>query len=256
MSRFTRRTGLAFLAVAVLGVAAWLADLLGFSNGPPRNLILISVDTLRADHLGAYGYPEPTSPRLDDLARRGTLFRHAFAPGGWTVPSHMSAFTGLDPAAHRLVAFPDAGRLGGEYVTLAETLRAAGFRTAAFTGGGFMSPQHGFEDGFERFTSRGRHFETKLGDVRDWIERAVAEGRRRSGEGLPLLRLPPRLRRPPALPSARRLRPEVGGARAAGLVRARAAAPRGRALPAARGPRRALEAPRRRPGAHPAPAVR
>jgi len=181
MSSTRRRFLLALSGVAVVLLAIWLVEISGFTARAPRNLILVSIDTLRADHLGSYGYDAPTSPKLDRFAERGTVFRNAFSAAGWTVPSHMTAFTGLDPIAHRLVAFPDPGRLGAGYVTLAETLRARGFRTAAFTGGGFMSPQHGFEDGFERFQARGRHFDTKLGDVRDWIEK-VESGPTKDGE--------------------------------------------------------------------------
>lgn len=174
MSRWRPLHFVSLAAVASVLLALWLVEISGFSGRAPRNLILISIDTLRADHLGSYGYPLPTSPRLDRFAERGAVFRNAFSPAGWTVPSHMSAFTGLEPAAHRLFAFPDPGRLGDGYVTLAETLRDKGFETAAFTGGGFMSPHHGFEDGFERFTARGRHFDTKLADVRQWIESVEA----------------------------------------------------------------------------------
>ncbi len=177
MIAVSRPVRIAALVVAALFLAAWLVDLAGLPGGIPRHLVVVSIDTLRGGHLSISGYGVPTSPRLDAIAARGTTFLRAYSPSGWTVPAHMSLFTGLLPPAHGLVDFPDAGRLGPNYVTLAETLRASGFRTAAFTGGGFLSPQHGFEDGFERFVSRGRHFETKTGDVKDWISSLGEEDR-------------------------------------------------------------------------------
>ena len=120
----------------------------------PKNLIMISIDTLRAGHLGSYGYSRPTSPRLDELAGRGTVFRNAISSSSWTVPAHMTLFTGLEPPAHGLVDFPVAGRLSTDQKTLARVLREAGLRTAAFTGGGFISERFGFADGFEVFTCR------------------------------------------------------------------------------------------------------
>lgn len=134
-----------------------------------RNLLVISLDTLRADHLGAYGYSRDTSPQLDRLAKRGTVFRNAISASAWTVPAHMTAFTGLEPPAHQLVDFPDTGRLGRGYPTLAGILRDAGFRTGAFTGGGFVSRGPGFDRGFERFVSRGRRFGPGLNVAARWL---------------------------------------------------------------------------------------
>ncbi len=66
----------------------------------PPNLILISIDTLRADHLGTYGYERDTSPHLDAFARRGVVFENALAPSSWTLPSHATMMTGLAPIRH------------------------------------------------------------------------------------------------------------------------------------------------------------
>jgi arylsulfatase A-like enzyme len=81
----------------------------------------------------------------------------------------MSLFTGVEPISHGLVDYPNAGRLGGGYVTMAAFFRAHGFRTAAFTGGGFVSPRHGFDEGFETFESRGRRFEDNMPAVEAWV---------------------------------------------------------------------------------------
>jgi arylsulfatase A-like enzyme len=126
----------------------------GSSDRP--NLILVSIDTLRADHLGAYGYDRETSPHIDALADDGVLFERAYAQSPKTAPSHMTLFTGLYPEAHRVRnrMSGDArwlGRLSDDLPTLAEMLAAAGYRTVARTGGGNMHGAIGFARGFDSF---------------------------------------------------------------------------------------------------------
>lgn len=116
---------------------------------PRGHFILISLDTLRADHLGAYGYGRPTSPFLDSLARRGTLFENAVAQLPGTLPSHMSIFTGLYPQEHGV--YPE-GALSPLIRTLPEVLRAEGFRTAGHTEGGYVAGRYGFARGFEEWS--------------------------------------------------------------------------------------------------------
>lgn len=106
----------------------------------PASLILVSIDTLRADHLGAYGYPRPTSPHLDRLAGRGVRFADVLTQSTSTKMSHKSIFASVLPSRHR-------GSLEG-FETLAETLAAAGFDTAAFVDGGYMRNRFGNGDGF------------------------------------------------------------------------------------------------------------
>jgi len=115
----------------------------------PRHLVLISVDTLGAKHVGAYGYARDTSRAIDALAARGVLFENAYTQQVWTLTAHLSLMTGLHPQAHgaseQRAAWPAAP-------TLAATLKGAGFETAAFTGvGGYMSPRFGLGRGFERY---------------------------------------------------------------------------------------------------------
>lgn len=121
---------------------------------PTRGYILISIDTLRADHLGCYGYGGPTSPFLDSLAKRATLFEEAYAPYPSTLVSHMSMLTGLHPREHGV--FPPNSVLSPEVELLAEVFRRHGFRTAGFTEGGYMSGRFGFRRGFEVFVARDR----------------------------------------------------------------------------------------------------
>ena len=103
-------------------------------EAPPSapHIVLIVVDTLRADHLGAYGYDRPTSPHIDKLAEGGVVFTRATAPSSWTKPSMASLFTSLRPSQHGAVSF--ARQLDSGAPTLAELLRAAGYRTVGVTG--------------------------------------------------------------------------------------------------------------------------
>lgn len=136
----------------VLGIPAWAnVELVTLGATQPANVIVISIDTLRADHLSLYGYQRPTTPRIDAWAeRRGAVFLNAVAPSPWTLPSHVSMMTGLD--AHRHGVNFDVGA-PSELVMLAEVLRAAGYATLAVTGGGFVHPQYGFDQGFDSYRS-------------------------------------------------------------------------------------------------------
>ena len=145
----------------------------------PFNLVLISIDTLRADHLSAYGYARPTSPRIDALAADGTLFEQAYSHSPKTVPSHMTLVTSLPPEVHRVLN--RAGReidskLSTEIPTLPEILEAGGYRSAAFTAGGNMNGGIGFARGFERFehlpVDAAPTFEAGIETVRDWAAEA------------------------------------------------------------------------------------
>ena len=93
------------------------------------NIVLISLDTVRADHLSVYGYARPTTPVLERLARRGTLFENATAPSSWTLPSHATVFTGLLPHQHGAMwLYP----LDPSVRTMAEVLASLGYETAGF----------------------------------------------------------------------------------------------------------------------------
>lgn len=117
---------------------------------PARGVVLLSVDTLRADHLGTYGYERDTSPNLDRLAARGVVFDLAFAHAPSTLISHMSLFTSLLPPEHG-VKPPQWNVLSPDIPTLPEAFRDAGYRTAGFTEGGYMEGDHGFARGFDQW---------------------------------------------------------------------------------------------------------
>jgi arylsulfatase A-like enzyme len=137
------------LAAAALAAAGGCAR-----REAPRAVVLVDVDTLRADQLGVYGNPRPTSPNFDAFARAGTRFDRAFAQAPYTLPSQVSILTSLYPQTHGVVLQKD--RMGPQAYTLAEAFRDAGWRTAGFVDGGYVSAPFGFDQGFETFVD-GRH---------------------------------------------------------------------------------------------------
>lgn len=122
--------------------------LLPAPEGPRRGVVLVSVDTLRADHLGCYGYDRPTSPFIDTLAARGVRFTEARTHASWTLPSHVSMLTGRSPLDHGVDNFGDS--LGPEMETVASRLRGHGVQTLASTTHVFVSPAFGVDRGFDR----------------------------------------------------------------------------------------------------------
>lgn len=113
------------------------------------SVVLLSIDTLRPDHLGLYGYSRDTSPELDAWARdHAVTFDDAWANAAWTLPSHASMLTGLTALQHGVNShYPAPAAI----VTLAERLRSAGYYTAAWTGGSWLSPKFGLFQGFDEF---------------------------------------------------------------------------------------------------------
>ena len=135
------------------------------TTGTSPNVVLISLDTVRADHLSVYGYGRPTAPHLEALARESRLFRNCYSTAGWTLPSHASMFTGLFPRTH-------GARLAGEYLhqtdprgkpmvayplatdheTLAEILHAHGYATGAIIANfSYLFRDFGLARGFEYY---------------------------------------------------------------------------------------------------------
>jgi arylsulfatase A-like enzyme len=113
------------------------------------NVVLVSIDTLRADRMSIYGAERPTTPRLAEwAARRAVVFDDAVAQATWTLPSHASMFTSLEAFRHGAV---HTEALSPEVPVLAELLRAAGYRTEAVTGAGFLDPRYGLHRGFDRY---------------------------------------------------------------------------------------------------------
>ncbi len=137
-----------------------------------QRVILISIDTLRADRLGCYGYAKATSRSIDRFAQEAILFRDAVSHAPSTLPSHASIFTSMLPsrhgASHRYErALPD------EAVTLAEVFRKAGFATGSFNGGGQVAAEYGLAQGFSVYESEARasdRFETTARKALEWID--------------------------------------------------------------------------------------
>jgi len=144
-------------------------------HGNGLNVLLVSVDTLRPDHLGCYGYARDTSPNLDALCRESVVFRQTIAQAPSTLPSHASILTSLLPAQHGAF-FADRHALDSSILTLTEVLQAKGYRTAAFTGGGQMEAVWGLNQGFETYESiKNDHFEQIVDKARTWLGRIREE---------------------------------------------------------------------------------
>ena len=140
---------------------------------PRTSLVLVSIDTLRADHLGCYGYGRPTSPSIDRMASSGIVFRNATAAASWTLPSHASMLTGLDPSRHGAVEFGFTTPIPPGVTTVAERHWEAGYDTGAFTDGFFVSAALGFDQGFDRFrgpTQLEAAARENLGLALDWMK--------------------------------------------------------------------------------------
>ncbi|HEU4401871.1 MAG TPA: sulfatase [Candidatus Polarisedimenticolia bacterium] len=118
-----------------------------------QDIVLIVVDTLRADHLGIYGYPRSTSPHLDALGRGGVVFERAWGAAPWTLPSIMSIMTSRYPSSHRVEN--DGLRLPEGIPTLAETLHAEGYATGGFVSHVYVTAPFGFARGFDTFEDFG-----------------------------------------------------------------------------------------------------
>jgi arylsulfatase A-like enzyme len=149
------------------------------------NVILISLDTLRADHLGCYGYHRATSPNIDKFAESAILFEYAIAPSPWTLPSHASLFTGLHPSVHQAGMYvrDDTNRPYWDYpllqeeATFPELARQHGYLTAAYTEGGYVQAILGFSQGFDLYSDGTRvptasgFVEETFGNALEWLKK-------------------------------------------------------------------------------------
>jgi arylsulfatase A-like enzyme len=163
---------LAFLGLSALGLSALGLSALGLSalacapSAPPRGVVVVVVDTLRADHLGAYGYPRPTSPRIDAFAADAVRFADATSPAPWTLPSLATLMTSLYPSVHGAHSPSDLkdmtwyfqprefrafAALHDSRITLAEILRDAGFSTWGAVQGSYPTGAFGMSQGFETY---------------------------------------------------------------------------------------------------------
>jgi arylsulfatase len=161
---------------------------------PPPDVVVITLDTTRADHLGAYGYTRAISPSLDAFARDAVVFRNAWSTSSWTLPAHASIFTGKHPTSHGAHHNLEAGdatladviegawfkdlkvnRLPEHEVTLAELLRERGYATAAIVGGPWLAPPFGLLQGYELQdadvkSTAGRSAQELTDRARSWLQ--------------------------------------------------------------------------------------
>jgi arylsulfatase A-like enzyme len=148
--RFSRRRGLQAAAAAVAALGLLAGGGCGREPLHPRHVFLITVDTLRADHLSAYGYPRPTSPNLDRLAADSTFFARAITQWPKTGPAFAALFTGQYPLTTGLTHHA-ALHLPEGYLTLAEMFQEQGFTTLAVVSNGVLSTELGWNAGFDEF---------------------------------------------------------------------------------------------------------
>jgi len=148
------------ISIGLKLITGWVpmpASISSSIEAPPRiatQVILISVDTLRADHLGVYGYRHDTTPHLDNFAQQATVFETAISSSSWTLPAMMSVMTSTEPVIHRVE--DDGHFLTANLTTVAEQFQSAGFRTGAFVSHYYVSSNFGFNKGFSNFEEFGQ----------------------------------------------------------------------------------------------------
>jgi arylsulfatase A-like enzyme len=167
----------------------------GEGAAPSVNVILIVLDTVRADHLSCYGYPRRTTPELEWFARRATRYLRAQAPAPWTLPSHASLFTGLYPFEHHAHSvdvarptremrsdglFTNVRPLAPEARTLAEVLRDRGYLTGAQVANVvFMTRKFGVAQGFEQYSALSGRAPLITRGAMHWLNRRARDPERR-----------------------------------------------------------------------------
>jgi arylsulfatase A-like enzyme len=143
------RTFIILLLVLIAAGVTW-SIFSAKSSGKIRNVVLISIDTCRADHLSCYGYSRRTTPNIDAVAQEGILFKHAVSPVPLTLPAHSSILTGTIPLEHK-VRDNNNYQLSDSNITLAEVLRENGFCTGASVAAFVMDSQFGLDQGFDTY---------------------------------------------------------------------------------------------------------
>ena len=175
-------------------MACWANPMLVRERPSAPNVVLLSIDTLRADHLGCYGYERDTSPNIDKLLERGVIFENAISGAPWTLPSYGTLFTGRYPSSHRAGVRPVLNELWGSdkcgeplemslaprarqtrtlakrYVTLAEALRDQGYRTAGLVNNPFLHPSRDIDQGFERYAWYQHTADDGVDEALTWID--------------------------------------------------------------------------------------
>ena len=135
-------------------------------KGPPKHVLLIVIDTLRADHLSCYGYWRDTSPNIDSLAEKGVRFTRAISQSSWTAPSMVTLMTGRRVSGPRL-------QLPGDTPVLAELFKDAGYATGAWVANQLLNHKSGFDRGFDKFVDEKEWHSVKpagkMDDIVTWL---------------------------------------------------------------------------------------
>jgi arylsulfatase A-like enzyme len=152
------------------------------------NVILISIDTLRADHLSCYGYFRKTSPNIDSFVSDAVLFKNAISQSPQTTPAHMSIFTSLTPAVHNVEGFHEHThehtnvtfkRLDEQIETLPVVMKKNGYLTIGLHGGGSVVGELGFDKGFDRYRDEWNN-ESSLTEKIDGVRKAIKESKEKN----------------------------------------------------------------------------
>ena len=138
------------------------------------DVLVYVVDTMRADHLGLYGYPRDVSPEIDQFGDGAIVFDHAIAQTSWTKPAVASIFTGLRPTAHGVNHRQH--RLASRFRTMAELLSDASYRTVAFSTNAYFSAGSGLQQGFDEFDLQPARADSVNQKIFDWLDRHGQEG--------------------------------------------------------------------------------
>jgi arylsulfatase A-like enzyme len=168
------KTRLSIIAVLLIVTSLAVLGAFNFSSDRGRpNIVLISLDTLRADRLSSYGYARATSPTIDALAQQSALFENAITPAPWTLPAHVSMLSGLYPHSHGVVQ-PRGSKISDSVPLLAELLKAHNYATIAVTAKGYLAKSYGFDRGFDQYAQ----LAPPRKNIRDSVALATAEIKR------------------------------------------------------------------------------
>ncbi len=168
--RNTAMCSIVFLSL--LNICVIIDGRINLPHGP--NVILISVDTLRVDHLGCYGYSKNTTPNIDRFSKESVLFENCIVQAPSTLPSHASMFTSLLPSHHGAL-YATRDPIPQQITTLTEFLKNKNYKTISYNGGAQVSASFGFGQGFDKYhslpDSDDTLFKTTIKDAIEWLER-------------------------------------------------------------------------------------
>lgn len=181
-------TILIFGAIVITGISTWSAESLisqpdtyNSTLAEDENVIVISVDLLRADHVSCYGYHRNTTPNICDLASDGYRFENTYSEGTWTLPAQSSFMTSYYPEVNDVYEPGSkgltSGRLNETYLTLPEIMKRNGYETAAFVGSKgndteikfHLNSKYNLDQGFSVYSEEGRYFDSILPSAKNWI---------------------------------------------------------------------------------------